>query len=47
MLHKRNSRLEDTSNNVLRIFGSANPLGDSGPVDAVPYTPPVTVRRAE
>jgi len=45
MLHRPNRRLEDTSNNVLRLFGRANPLADGGPFDAVALTPPRRQRK--
>lgn len=32
VLHRPNSRLEDTSNDVFRLFGHANPLAHPNPI---------------
>jgi len=44
MLHKPNTRLQDTTNEVLGRFQTANP-GSAAPI-AAPVTQPVERRRA-
>ena len=44
-LHRPNSRLEDTSNDVLRLFGPTNPIANRGQLDAVAITSCGPVRR--
>ena len=44
-LHRPDSRLEDTSNDVLRLFGRSNPIANRGQLDAVAIIPSGSVRR--
>ena len=47
MLHRHDSRLEDTSNDVFRILGWTNPMADRGPADAAARTSSRSFKRAE